>query len=60
MTSYMQEHARNLVDILRYSARIHGDVEVVTRRVEDGGIHRASWCEIYRRVCRLAHALTTK
>ena len=51
MAAYMQDHDRNLVDILRYAARVHGDVEVITRAVEDGAIRRSSYAEIYRRSC---------
>lgn len=57
MTQYMQATDRNLIDILRYAARIHGAVDVVSRAVEDGSIRRSNYGEIYRRTCQLANAL---
>lgn len=57
MTTYMQEDSRTLIDMLRYAASYHADVEVITRAVEDGSLRRSSYGEVYRRTCQLANAL---
>ncbi|WP_442968107.1 long-chain-fatty-acid--CoA ligase [Pseudorhodoferax sp.] len=47
-----------VIDLLRHAARNHPQVEIVSRRVE-GDVHRQTYAEAYRRVCRLARALHT-
>ena len=42
--------------IVKHAAAWHGDVEVVTHRVE-GDMHRYTYAEAYRRMSRLANAL---
>ena len=42
--------------IVKHAATWHGDVEVVTHRVE-GDMHRYTYADLYRRTCRLANAL---
>lgn len=45
-----------VIDLLRHAARNHPQVEIVSRRVE-GDVHRTTYADTYRRVCRLARAL---
>ncbi len=42
--------------IVKHAAAWHGDVEVVTHRVE-GDMHRYTYADAYKRICRLANAL---
>jgi fatty-acyl-CoA synthase len=53
----MQDAPLNLVQILEHAARFHGTTEVVTRRVEDGSIHRYTYADALRRTRQLAGAL---
>src|SRR5262245_7746303 len=53
----MQDQPFNLAHVLEHAARFHGQTEVITRRVEDGSLHRATYAEILRRAKKLAHAL---
>ena len=53
----MQAQSFNLVNIIKYAARWHGHVEVVTNTVE-GGIHRINYADVYQRTKKLANALT--
>jgi fatty-acyl-CoA synthase len=53
----MQDHPQNLVNILEHAARFHARTEVVTRRVEDGSIHRYTYTDALRRTAKLANAL---
>jgi fatty-acyl-CoA synthase len=53
----MQDDPLNLAHVLEHAARFHGQVEVVTRRVEDEAIHRSTYAEVLRRTKKLAHAL---
>ncbi|MBL4671356.1 MAG: AMP-binding protein [Arenicella sp.] len=52
----MQKRSFNLIKVLQHAADVFSDVEVVTNSVE-GGIHRATYSEIYLRTCQLANAL---
>jgi len=52
----MQQHGFNLISIIQHAARWHGDVEVVTNKVE-GGIHRINYRDLYERTKQLANAL---
>lgn len=56
MQGLMQTGAVNLIDILEFAARWHGDAEIVTNSVE-GGVHRETYQEAYLRSAQLAHAL---
>lgn len=42
--------------IVKHAAVWHGDVEIVTHRVE-GDMHRYTYADAYKRTCRLANAL---
>ncbi len=42
--------------IMKHAIAWHGDVEVVTHRVE-GDMHRYTYADAYKRICRLARAL---
>jgi 3-(methylthio)propionyl---CoA ligase len=53
----MQDDPLNLAHVLEHAARFHGQVEVVTRRVEDDSPHRATYADVLRRTKKLAHAL---
>ena len=53
----MQNTPLNLADILEHAARFHGQVEIVTRDVDDGSIHRHTYRDALRRTKQLAHAL---
>ena len=53
----MQNEPFNLVEILEHAARFHSQVEIVTRLVEDGTIHRSNYGEAAMRARRLANAL---
>ena len=52
----MQLGACNLINILKYAAQLHGDIEVVTSSVE-GDIVRSNYKQIYQRTKQLANAL---
>lgn len=54
----MQNDPFNLIEIMEHAARFHPQVEVVTRLVEDGTIHRSNYGEVAARTRRLANALT--
>jgi acyl-CoA synthetase (AMP-forming)/AMP-acid ligase II len=53
----MQDAPLNLAYVLEHAARFHGQVEIVTRLVEDGSIHRYTYAESLRRTKKLANAL---
>jgi 3-(methylthio)propionyl---CoA ligase len=53
----MQDDPLNLAHVLEHAARFHGQVEVVTRRVEDEALHRSTYAEVLRRTKKLAIAL---
>jgi fatty-acyl-CoA synthase len=53
----MQDAPLNLASVLEHAARFHGQVEIVTRLVEDGSIHRYTYAESLRRTKKLANAL---
>ncbi|UBQ06271.1 fatty-acid--CoA ligase [Tepidimonas taiwanensis] len=52
----MQERPLLISDLIEHAARHHGDVEIVSRRVE-GDIHRTTYAEAAQRARQLAHAL---
>ena len=53
----MQNEPWNIAEALEHAARFHGEVEVVTRRVEDGVIHRYTYADVLPRARKLAGAL---
>ena len=53
----MQNDPHNLVQILEHAATFHGSVDIVTRRVEDGSIHRCTYREAAARARQFANAL---
>ena len=53
----MQDDPLNLAQILEHAGRFHGQTEVVTRRVEDGSIHRYTYADALRRTKKLASGL---
>ena len=56
MLGLMQDVPLLISSLIVHAARHHGDVEIVSRRVE-GDIHRCTYHELHRRAQRLAHAL---
>ncbi|MEP6655823.1 MAG: 3-(methylthio)propionyl-CoA ligase [Betaproteobacteria bacterium] len=56
MLGLMQDVPLLISSLIVHAARHHGDVEIVSRRVE-GDIHRCTYRELHRRAQRLAHAL---
>jgi acyl-CoA synthetase (AMP-forming)/AMP-acid ligase II len=53
----MQDESLSIIRVLEHAARFHGSVEVVTRRPEDGSIHRYTYADAMRRTKQLANAL---
>lgn len=53
----MQNEPFNLVEILEHAARFHPQVQIITRLVEDGAIHRSTYLEARNRARQLANAL---
>jgi fatty-acyl-CoA synthase len=53
----MQDDPMNLAHVLEHAARFHGQVEIVTRTVEDGALHRSTYADAYQRAQKLAAAL---
>ena len=56
LTGLMMHRPLLVSDILDYAAEIHPEQEVVSATLE-GGLHRATYPELRRRVGRLAQAL---
>jgi acyl-CoA synthetase (AMP-forming)/AMP-acid ligase II len=56
MFGQMQQQPLLISSLIEFAERHHGDVEVVSRRVE-GDIHRCSWTDIGRRSRQVAQAL---
>jgi len=56
MLGLMQNVPLLISSLIRHADRHHGDVEIVSRRVE-GDIHRTNYHELHGRVKRLANAL---
>ena len=52
----MQQQPLLISSLIEFAERHHGDVEVVSRRVE-GDIHRCTWTDIARRARQVAQAL---
>ena len=56
MLGLMQDVPLLISSLIRHADRHHGDVEIVSRRVE-GDIHRTTYRELHQRARRLANAL---
>ena len=56
MQGLMQDRPLLIWQLLEHGARHHGNVEIVSRRVE-GDIHRYTYRDALRRSCRLANAI---
>ena len=57
MLGLMQDWPLTVDKILDHAARWHAGREVVTRRIEDGGIERTTYGAIHTRAKQLSHAL---
>jgi fatty-acyl-CoA synthase len=56
MLGLMQDAPLLISSLIRHADRHHGDVEIVSRRIE-GDIHRCTWRELHLRTKRVANAL---
>ena len=56
MRGLMQDWPLTVDRVLDHAARVHGGVEIVTRRV-GGAIHRTSYDDVHRRARQLSNAL---
>ncbi len=56
MLGSMQDVPLLISSLIRHADRHHGDVEIVSRRVE-GDVHRTTYRELHRRARQLANAL---
>ena len=56
MLGLMQNQPLLISSLIEFAQRHHGDVEVVSRRVE-GDIHRYTWADVSRRSHQVANAL---
>ena len=54
---FLQNEPWNIAQALEHAAAFHGDVEIVTRCVEDGAIHRCTYADILPRTKQLAGGL---
>ena len=57
MLGLMMDRPLLISDLLRHADRHHGAVEIVTKTVESGAIHRYSYRDAHARARRLANAL---
>ena len=57
MKGLMMDRQLLIIDILRHARRNHPNVEIVSETVE-GGRHRYTYTDAYKRTAQLAHALT--
>jgi acyl-CoA synthetase (AMP-forming)/AMP-acid ligase II len=57
LAGQMMDRPLLVLPLMRFAADYHGDTAIVTRSVE-GPIHRTTYAETYRRIQKLAHALT--
>ena len=57
MHGLMMDMPLLISDLIRHADRHHGAAEIVSKTVEDGGIHRYTYREAHRRARRLANAL---
>src|ERR1051326_3895618 len=57
MLGLMMDRPLLISDLLRHADRHHGAVEIVTKTVESGAIHRYTYRDAHARTRRLANAL---
>jgi fatty-acyl-CoA synthase len=57
MHGLMMDLPLTITSLIRHADRFHGDTEIVTRRVEDGSIHRTTYSAVHARSRQLAKAL---
>jgi len=57
MHGQSMRHPLQAIDLLKHAHRNHWATEIVSRRVE-GDVHRYTYADAYRRVCRLFRAFT--
>ena len=56
MLGLMQQHNLLISSLIEFADKHHGDVEIVSRRVE-GDIHRTTWAGVATRSRQVAQAL---
>ncbi|NCW40232.1 MAG: long-chain fatty acid--CoA ligase, partial [Betaproteobacteria bacterium] len=56
MLGLMQQHNLLISSLIEFAERHHGDVEIVSRRVE-GDIHRTTWAGVAARARQVAQGL---
>ena len=56
MLGLMQQHNLLISSLIEFAEQHHGDVEIVSRRVE-GDVHRTTWAGVARRSRQVANAL---
>jgi len=56
MQGMMMDRPLRVIDLLAYGAQVHGDVPIVSRRVE-GDTYRTNYRDTFKRVAQAAHAL---
>ena len=56
MLGLMQQHNLLISSLIEFADKHHGDVEIVSRRVE-GDIHRTTWSAVAVRARQVAQAL---
>ena len=59
MQGLMMDMPLLISDLVRHAERHHGAAEMVSKRVEDGSIHRHTYRDAHSRARRLANALRT-
>ena len=55
MQGLMQQQALSVGSLIDFAEKHHGDVEIVSRRIE-GDIHRSTWATIAQRSRQVANA----
>ena len=60
MQGLMQDYQLLISSIMDHAMKNHAEVEVVTRLIEDGSVHRTNWGEIGTRSKQLAKALEAR
>jgi fatty-acyl-CoA synthase len=53
----MMDLPLTIASLIEHADRYHGDTEIVSRRIEDGTIHRTTYRDVHARARRLAAAL---
>jgi len=57
MQGLMMDRPLLVISVMQHAAAFHGDCSVVTRSIE-GPIHRTTYARTFRRIAKLAHALS--